>query len=292
MPTASAFGMEGVDRAALESGERRFDETRLVERVGMDRHLHVHLVGYGQAIVDRRRRRSPVFVQLEADGAGAHLFAQRFGQRDIALAEKAEIHRKGIGRFEHALNVPRARRAGSRVGAGGRPGAAAEHRGHPRHQRFVDLLRADEVDVAVDTAGGDDHPFAGDDLGAAADADRHAGLDVRIAGLADAGNGAALDGDIGLDDSPVVDDQRIGDHRVRHFGSELLALPHAVADDLAAAELDLLAVDREIVLDGDPQLGIGEANAIADGRAEHLGVGLTRNPHAHCSVPITRPLKP
>jgi hypothetical protein len=71
-----------------------------------------------------------------------------------------------------------------------------------------------------------------------------------------------------------------------------LALSHTVADDLAAAELDFLAVDREIVLDGDPQLGFGEADTVADGRAEHLGVGLPRDPDAHCSAPITRPLKP
>jgi hypothetical protein len=44
------------------------------------------------------------------------------------------------------------------------------------------------MDVAVDAAGGDDHSLAGDDLGTAADGNRHAGLDVRIAGLADAGD--------------------------------------------------------------------------------------------------------
>jgi hypothetical protein len=220
-------------------------------------------------------------VQLETDGAGAHLLAQGFGQRDVALAEEAEVHRKGVGRFEHALDVPRSRRAGGGVGAGGRPGAAAEHRGDPGHQRFVDLLRADEMDVAVDAAGGDDHSLAGDDLGTPADGNRHARLDVRIAGLADAGDASALDGDVGLDDSPVVDDQRVGDHRVGDIGSKLLALPHAVADDLAAAELDLLAVDGEIVLDGDPQLGVGQAHAVADGRAEHLGIGLARDPDAH-----------
>ena len=55
------------------------------------------------------------------------------------------------------------------IGAGRRPGAAAEHRGDARHQRFLDLLRADEVDVAVDAAGGDDHAFARDHLGAGAD---------------------------------------------------------------------------------------------------------------------------
>jgi len=36
----------------------------------------------------------------------------------------------------------------------------------PLHQRFFDLLRADEVDVAVDAACGDDHAFASDDFGA------------------------------------------------------------------------------------------------------------------------------
>ena len=66
----------------------------------------------------------------------------------------------------------------------------------------------------VDAAGGDDHAFAGDDLGAGADDDVDARLDVGIAGLADAGDAAVLDADVGLDDAPVVDDQRVGDHGV------------------------------------------------------------------------------
>jgi hypothetical protein len=37
-------------------------------------------------------------------------------------------------------------------------GAAAEQRGHARHQRVVDLLRADEMDVAVEAASGEDAP--------------------------------------------------------------------------------------------------------------------------------------
>ena len=71
-----------------------------------------------------------------------------------------------LGRLEHARDVPRSGCAGGRVGAGRRPGAAADHRGHAGHQRFVDLLRADEVDVRVDAAGGDDLSFAGDHFGA------------------------------------------------------------------------------------------------------------------------------
>jgi hypothetical protein len=112
--------------------------------------------------------------------------------------------------------------------------------------RLLDLLRADEVDVAVDAAGGDDHAFAGDDLGARADDDVHARLHVGVAGLADGGDAAALDADVGLDDAPVVDDQGVGDDHVVRFvlarAVDDLALAHAVADGLAAAELDFFAI--------------------------------------------------
>ena len=52
-----------------------------------------------------------------------------------------------------------------------------------------------------------------------------------------------------------------------------LALAHAVADDLAAAELHLLAIDGEVLLDLDEELGVGEAHLVAGGRAEHVGIG-------------------
>ena len=88
------------------------------------------------------------------------------------------------------------------------------------------------------------HAFARDDLGAGADHDVDAGLDVGVAGLADAGDAAVLDADVGLDDAPVVEDQRVGDHQVDDLLGAALALAHAVADHLAAAERHLFAVDR------------------------------------------------
>src|SRR5205807_9780524 len=45
------------------------------------------------------------------------------------------------------------------------PISAADQRGQPRADALVDDLRADEVDVAVEAAGGDDLALAGDDLG-------------------------------------------------------------------------------------------------------------------------------
>src|SRR6202035_2693973 len=81
-------------------------------------------------------------------------------------------------------------------------------------------------------------------------------------------------------------DQRIGDDGV---GSALLVghlrLPHAVADYLAAAELHFLAIGREIFLDLDDQIGVGEPHLVAGGRAEHVGIDGTLDFHGHDCAP-------
>jgi len=156
---------------------------------------------------------------------------------------------------------------------------------------LIDLLRANEMDVTVDAAGGDDHAFPGDHLGGRADWNGDGRLYVGIAGLADGPDAAVLETDIGLHDTPVIDDHRIGDDGVSDVLVVALALPHAVADHLAATELDFLAVGGEIALDLDPQVGVGQSHAVAGGGAEHFGISLTRNFHG-LSAPITRPLKP
>ncbi len=86
-------------------------------------------------------------------------------------------------------------------------------------------------------------------------------------------------------------DQRVGDDGINGaVGARDLALPHAVADHLAAAELDLLAIDLripaaatgkcrthglggQVALDLDEEFGIGEPHPVARGGAEHGGVG-------------------
>ena len=103
------------------------------------------------------------------------------------------------------------------------------------------------------------------------------------------GDAAVLDADVGLDDAPVIDDQRVGDDGVdRALGAAALALAHAVADHLAAAELHLLAVDGEVALDLDEELGVGEPHAVAGGRAEHVGIGGARE----CVLMAARPARP
>ena len=171
------------------------------------------------------------------------------------------------------------------------PGAAADHGGDARHHRVVHLLRADEVDVRVDAAGGGDEPLARDDLRARADDDVDAGLHVRIAGLADAGDAPFLEADVGLDDAPVIDDERVGDDGVGDVFGDALALAHAVANHLAAAELHFFAVDSVVALHFDDELGVAEPHAIARGGAVHLGVGAAVDA-GHGSFPMICASKP
>jgi hypothetical protein len=70
--------------------------------------------------------------------------------------------------------------------------------------------------VAVDGAGGEDLAVAGDDLGGRTDhqVGVHAVHRVGVAGLADADDAAVAHADVGLDDAPVVEDDRAGDDQV------------------------------------------------------------------------------
>src|SRR5258708_28691663 len=147
------------------------------------------------------------------------------------------------------------------------------------------------MDVAVDAACSDNHAFCGNDLRSCTDRNAHPGLDVRVSCLADLPDAAVLEADVGLDDAPVVDDQRVGDDRVGDLRGHALALPHAVTDDFAAAEFHLLAVDGEILLDLDPELGVREPHPVAGRRSEHFCISLARDFH-FLSFPMTLPAKP
>src|SRR5712671_1636232 len=155
--------------------------------------------------------------------------------------------------------MPGTRCACGSGGAGSRPGAAAEHRRYAAVERLLDQLRANQMDVRIDAAGGDDATFAGDHLGPRADHNVDTGLDVGVAGLADAVDPPVAKADIGLDDAPMVEDQGIGNDCVDGtLGAGRLPLPHAVPNDLAAAKLDLFAVNRTVALDLDNKLGVGQ----------------------------------
>ncbi len=146
------------------------------------------------------------------------------------------------------------------------------------------------MDMRVDGAGRQNLAFARDGLGAGADHDIDIGLDIRIAGLADRRHAPVLEPDIGLHDAAVIEDEGIGDHGVHGAcGAASLRLAHAVADHLAAAELHLLAIGREVALDLDDELGVGEPDPVADRRPEHIRVSGTAHATRHVILGPMRP---
>ena len=147
------------------------------------------------------------------------------------------------------------------------------------------------MNVRIDRACGHDQPLPGDHFAAGAERNVDARLDVGIARLADRSDAPVLDADIRLDDTPVIENHGVGDDRVDHLCRDALSLAHAVADDLAAAELDLLTVDRVIALDFDPQLGVAQTHPITGGRAVHLRIGAPVDAR-HDSGPMILPWKP
>jgi hypothetical protein len=137
-----------------------------------------------------------------------------------------------------------------------RAAATAEHAGDAAHQCLLDLLGRDEMDMGVHAAGREQQPLAGDDL--RGDAHNHArshpGHDVGIPGFADSGEEAVFDANVGFVDAGVIHDERIGDDTIQSvLRAHARGLAHAFANDLAAAELALVAVMSVVALDLQPE---------------------------------------
>ncbi len=227
MAAAGTFGVVGVDGAALERAQGGFDETGFVEGVGVDRHLYVVLVSHAQAVVDGGRGGAPVFMQFEADGAGLDLLDQRLRQASGSgrLALPLPVRPMFIGKASAAWSM-RARCQGPEVQVVALVPVAGPV--PPPIMVVTPLISASSICcgqmkwmwVSIPPAVRIMPSPAG------ADGDVHVGLDIRVAGLADGGNAPVLEADVGLDDAPVVDDQRVGDQRVDHLGSQQLSLLH------------------------------------------------------------------
>ena len=83
-----------------------------------------------------------------------------------------------------------------------------------------------------------------------------------------------LEADIGLVDTRIVNDERIGDDRINGpLGACRLRLAHAIPDHLAAAEFYFFAVGGEVLLNFYEEFRIRQPDLIAGGRTKHVGIG-------------------
>ena len=254
----------------------------------MQRDLQAPVVGRAQGRVDRGGGGAPVLVHLVAGGARERLLLQRGHRHGVALAEQQDVDGQGIERAVHGAQMPRPRGDRGRLRSFRRSRAATHDRRDPGRERLVDLRGGEQVNVRVDGARRHDAPFPGDDIGRWPDDHVDAVADVGVARVADSDDATVTDADIGADDPPPVQDDRVRDHGVEGaVGSRRRRLRHRLADGLAAAEHGLLAADGEVALDLDPQIGVAEAHLVADRRAVDGRVARPVKPD-HRAAPVRR----
>ena len=103
-------------------------------------------------------------------------------------------------------------------------------------------------------------------------------MNTGVPGVADADDDAVLDADVGFHDAELrIEDERVGDDEVERLGvGGGAGLAHAVADDFASAEFDLVAVAAalgdQVTLDLHEELRIRKTDTVADGGTEHFRV--------------------
>src|SRR5439155_391282 len=151
-----------------------------------------------------------------------------------------------------ALDVPSAWSTGGGVGTGRRSTAAPQERCQSGGQGRLAKLRTNEMDMAVDATGRDNQILSGDHFSARPDDQPRidSWLDERVAGFANGDDSPASNANVSFDNSPIIKNHRVGDHHVhRQFFefSRQRRLTLAVPDDFAAAELDFLAINGEIL---------------------------------------------
>src|SRR5207253_7048511 len=95
----------------------------------------------------------------------------------------------------------------------------------------------------VDAAGRHNLALARDYFGPRSDNDVDVRLHIGIASFAYGGDATVGDADVGLHDSPVIENQRVGDDRINGaLAAGTLRLTHAIADNFPSSKLHLLTI--------------------------------------------------
>ena len=164
-----------------------------------------------------------------------------------------------------------------------RSGTAAKHRRHTRLKRIVDLLRTDEMNMAVKATSGQYFTFACNNFGSGTNNYIDIGLSVGVSSLANRRDTASAQGNISLIDPCMIQDQSIGNNRIDGpCGAGDLRLAHAITDHFATPELNLFSIGRQIFFNLDKQVCISQADLITRCRAIHARIVMTIKINGHC----------
>jgi hypothetical protein len=165
-------------------------------------------------------------------------------------------------------------------------------------QGILNLLRADEVYVAVKTACCQEAPLTSNDFGSRAYDDIYTRLRVWVAGLADLMNATIAQTHIRFVDAAVINDQSVGHNSIHSACSTGdLGLAHAITNDFTTAEFYLLAIGHaiaaigafcgQIAFDLNNKIRVSKAYFVTHSWPKHGSVIGAINRCGHYKSPIT-----
>ena len=294
MTATCTLGVVGVDRATVDRRNRVLDKTTLVERVGVDRHLHIVVVGNAECGTYCGGSRAPILVDLQTARARLDLLDHRSCGRTVTLAEQTHIDGQTLERTQDHLDRPAPRSDCGSVSSVGGANASAKERRDTATQCVVGLLGRDDVYVTVDTACREDQVLARNGVGRRTrnQLGRNALHSVGVARLAQTRNATVLDTHVGLHHAlNRVDDRHVGDHQIERtlVRGDCVCQTHTVANGLATAIDRLVAIGAQVALDLDIEIAIAQTDFVAHGRAIQIVIFLTRN-FCHSSLLFFRVL--
>ncbi len=248
-----------------DRGDRVLELGRLVEPVGVERDRHVVGVRESEDVVDQLRVGAVILVDLEAAGAGV----EEGLEGGVVLRPGGRLEGHVQGPLIEAQQRPfhRPRRFHESGGDQGRDasGQGRWHQGGP-----------DDMNVAVDRTRSGDEAVSRVRLGVWPDRQLDAVGDVGTACPPDSGDAAVLDADVRLDDPDDRVDDDDSDDDLVELGRTGRPLRHSRPDGLGVTPQRLVVRRLAVVGDADPEVRVGQADAVAGGRpvaGEPIGRG-------------------
>ena len=288
MSAAGTLCMVCMDGSSTDGIDGILNTSTLVQSICMDGHLHIIFICYIQAMIDNCRSCTPVLMDLKSHGTCFDLFDQRLLIGAVSFSKESKVHRIFLCCLKHHFHVPWSRSTSCRIRSICRTGSSTDHCCHAGIQCTVDLLRADKVDMRINTTGCHDHTLSCKSLRRSAYRHTrcHTVHHAWVSCLTDSFDLAVLDTDICFDDSCTVHDQSVCDNEIKISVCTgcLNRLSHTVTDGLTASEFNFITISGIVFFYLNDQICICQTYLISSCRAIHHCIFFTGNFYTHESV--------
>mmetsp|Transcript_21868 Transcript_21868/g.61967 ORF Transcript_21868/g.61967 Transcript_21868/m.61967 type:complete len:462 (-) Transcript_21868:448-1833(-) len=273
--------MISVDGTALHGSDTVVDKARLIQGIRVNRHCNIVLFRKVQARIDSARGGPPIFVQLETTGSRQEAVLKYAGITGVTLSRETKIERQMIRGLEHHFEMGRGRCASRGRSSSGGACAATKHRGHTTGNRILNLLRANPVNMRIDTTGSQNQLFTSNHICGSPNNHVwiHALHHVWISSLSNTNDTVPLDTNVGLEDTrDRIHNECIGNDRIQSICRvDTRGLTHSFSQGFTSSKFTFVAVFGQIIFDSNLEIGVSQHHTISCGGTVHIGIGAAFN---------------